>query len=448
MYKVNEIIKDVLIEELSYEGYGVFRGDKSSNQVLFVDNALPNQKVDVKIYWANKQIAFGEPISQTIIKENLNNDYNEALYKSMAAPLLPYTYEEQLKFKFDILNNLVKRNLPEEVVVENIVASKKETHYRNKITLQVEKTNNKYIFGFYKKRTHKLIEQPELTLANEEMCKAFESFKKFINNNKINLNINKVTFRYSQAVDKIQIIFDLNNQDESASNKIKDIFNWIDNLENIVICFKEKILVVLDRNNKLNKNWLEYKLRDKKFIVSWDSFFQVNDFATEDLYDLVKKEIKDQRNIIDAYSGVGSIGIYIGNDNSKIYLIETNKNASINACKNIEINNLDKNKVFSINAKTEDILRNAEIAKQHGINVNKIDTIIFDPPRSGIEGNTLNTVIEANIKKIIYVSCNPHTLVRDLKILSNNGYKIKKITPVDMFPQTAHVEAVAVIYKD
>ena len=191
-------------------------------------------------------------------------------------------------------------------------------------------------------------------------------------------------------------------------------------------------------NNQLvsKKEYIKEKLFDKYFYVSNHSFFQVNTYMTEKLYELVINKIKNEhyKNALDLYCGTGTIGILISDYVDKVTGIEEVKDAVEDANRNKELNNVDN--INFICGKVED---NIDSFKD-------IDLVIVDPPRSGLDNKTREQLLKINPIRIIYVSCDPATLMRDLNDLSKN-YNIKEITPVDMFPRTYHCESITVLER-
>lgn len=232
--------------------------------------------------------------------------------------------------------------------------------------------------------------------------------------NKITLHNNSYYKKNSKELIKI-------DECKLVKKEINDYL--VKNKTNVVKCFNNKICVDEGYTN----------LGNYKFRISKDSFFQVNDEMTLKLYDKIKSYCKKSDNVLDLYCGVGSIGIYISDCVNSVLGIEINKNSIKDAIYNKEINNI-KNIDFIC----------SDVSK----NINKINSnlVIVDPPRAGLEGNSIKDILNIDPETIIYVSCDPATLMRDLKILSEY-YEIIEITPFDMFPQTYHVETISLLKK-
>ena len=389
------------IDSLDHNGRGIAH---LSNKVVFVENALEGEIVEINIL-NDKKNYIEANVSRYIQKSNERVEGLCPYYEICGGcDILHMSYKKQLEFKQNKIRNIVDKYLDKNVKVNKIVKSDNQFEYRNKVTFQVK---NK--LGFYKNKTNDIVKIDKCLLASKKINDSIEYL------NKLDLaKINKITCRSTS--NELMIIIDSNNNIDI--NPIKDIANSI--------YIKDKLVHGGPNINSIIGSY--------KYIISPDSFFQINDNICKKLYDKIKEEIKDSKDILDLYCGTGSIGIYI-NENKNVLGIEINESAIKDANKNKEINNL-KNINF--------------ICGDSGKESKKInfkpDTIIVDPPRSGLDTNTINNVLELNPNKIIYVSCDPMTLVRDLKLLSNN-YSINEINPFDMFPNTKHVETITILER-
>ena len=238
-----------------------------------------------------------------------------------------------------------------------------------------------------------------------------------INSNKITENIKNLLFRLREKIEEIKSIYISLNSKKT---------NTVIGEKNIFIYGEESI--------KENLNGIE-------FHISPTSFFQINVKQAKRLYDIAINFFDniDDKYIVDAYSGTGTIGMIMAKKAKKVYAIEIVKSASEDGEKTAKENGIEN--IEFINGSVEKELVNL-------INANKrIDTIIFDPPRKGLEASIIDKVAELNLKEVVYISCNPSTFARDVKLFSEKGYVLKKLQAVDMFPQTSHIETVALLSK-
>ena len=395
------VIYVLKVEALDHNGRGIAR---INNKVIFIENALPNEIVEVCI--TNDKNHYSEGyVSKYIEKSNDRVECACPYYNECGGCNILHTnYVKQLEFKKEKIINIVSKYLDSNIKINNIVNSDNEFEYRNKATFHV---NNK--MGYYKDKTNDIIEVNKCLLLNKKINESIEYL------NKLDLkNIKTITCRTNG--NDLMIILDTTK--DIDIEPIKDIAN--------------SIYV----NNKLvyGNSTITNTIGNYKYVISPDSFFQINDNVCKKLYDKIKEETRNSKNILDLYCGTGTIGIYVS-DNKNVLGIEINESAIKDANINKDINSI-KNIEF--------------ICGDSGKKSTKLDfnpdTIIVDPPRSGLDNTTINNILSMNPQKIIYVSCDPMTLVRDLKTL-NEQYNINEITPFDMFPQTKHVESVCVLER-
>lgn len=397
----------IKIESLDHYGRGITRID---GKIAFIENALPGEIIEVKIDNEKKKHIEGSVLNY-IEKSNKRIDVECPYYNSCGGcNIMHLTYSDQLKFKQEKIENIAKKYLNNNVKINDIVNCDNKLNYRNKVTFQVKES-----IGFYKNNTYDII--------NIENCLISD---KLINNSisylkKLNLKeINKITCRTGS--NELMIIIETKNINLDIS-PIKGIAH------SIYLKIDNKYIHVFG-----NKNIYE-TLDIYKFKISPDSFFQVNINTCLKLYNKIKDYVGNNKNIIDLYCGTGSIGIFVS-ENNKVIGIEINEFATKDATENKKINNIDN----------IDFICGDSGKKLNELNF-KTDIIIVDPPRSGLNKETINNILKFNAKEIIYVSCDPMTLVRDLNIL-NEHYNIKEITPFDMFPNTYHIESITYLTKN
>lgn len=397
----------VKIERLDHQGRGIAKVD---NITTFIPDALVNEIVDIEIVEKKKNYNIGK-VKSYIEK---SNDRIEPICKYFnlcgGCDLMHMSYENQLVFKQDKVKNIIDRYTKIDSSVVKEILHSKELFYRNKVVFKVDKN-----IGFYDKKSYNVVPIDKCLISSKkinEILKIIET---------CNLdNINQIMIRTNE-VDSLVVIYTT-----EISNEI------IDKLKNkcSIIKYDKKYELII------GKGYITDKIGDYEFIISPDSFYQVNRSAVKILYDKVLEYLNPNVNdrILDLYSGTGTIGIYVSKYVRNVLSIEINKSASKDALKNKELNNIS-----NIDFICDDVAN--EIDK-----IKNIDSIIVDPPRSGLDNKTIEYLKKIKSKKIIYVSCDPMTLARDLDNLSE-VYNVVEITPVDMFPNTSHVECVAALYR-
>ena len=364
---------EVTIIDYDHQGRGMAR---INDKICFIPNTMIDEVVKINIVRDKKKFMEGEVVEY--IKTNPKRIDNICPYYKTCGgcDLLHLPYDEQLKYKQNKVKNIIDRYVKEDIKINDIEYDK-QFNYRNKVTLQVE--NNK--FGFYSKKS------------------------------------NDIT-----PITKCLLLDD----------KLNEYIKTIDNTKEKIVLRTNGIDVLDNYNDRITKT-----IGNKKYLVSLESFFQVNDNVTYKMYEKVKEYVNSSNNdvILDLYCGTGTIGIYLSDNCKEVLGIEINKQAIKDADKNKELNNLS-----NITFIADDV---AKVINKVNI---KPSIIVVDPPRAGLDEKTLKEIIKMNPNRLVYVSCDPMTLARDLNILKYY-FDIKEITPFDMFPNTYHVENVVLMTR-
>lgn len=395
----------VEIERLNHTGDGVGR---INNKIVFVKKALPKDVVEIKDIHEYKNYSIAN-VDKYIIKSSDRIEVKCKYYQECGGcHLMGLGYSKQLEYKKEKVRDILKKYAGVLMDFE-IVPSPLVNFYRNKVSLHVK--DNK--LGFYQNNTNNLSQIDMCCLVNENINKIIP----IIQNNIDLSKIEKVIIKYYQN-DLMTIFIGSADADE-----IKEVLK--DMVASIYI--NEKLIY--------GKSALTEKLGRYLYEVSPLSFFQVNHLQTINLYNKVREYLGDNHNcILDLYCGSASIGIYVSDCSKKIIGIEKNPSSIRDAKRNIEINKLTNIEVIE-----GDVGSVLQVGKE-------IDAIIVDPPRSGLDKRTKSTLLEIGSPKIVYVSCDPITLARDLNDLSVL-YDVKELTSFDMFPETYHVECVSLLQK-
>ncbi len=398
------------IVDLDYQGRGIARID---NVVTFISGALVDELVEFEI--VKKSKSFNEGRINLIIEENKNRVIPKCPYygKCGGCDLMHMNYESQLKFKEKRVKDTIYKFTKLDVLIKPIIKSNEIYNYRNKITFHV--SNNK--IGYYEKNSNDFIPINNCLLCDNEINALISKIET------INLtNVSKVIIRISKYNKEKMIILET-TKDIDVSSLSDDCIVYL-NINNKYIC-------------KSNNKKIIEKMGDLKFNISPSAFFQVNTFEAIKLYDKVKEyaALKGKEKVLDLYCGTGTIGLYLAEQAEKVYGIEINEEAIKDANENKKLNNIKNAEFYSLNA-------NQFLNKIK----EKIDVLILDPPRSGLDKKTIDSILKLNPQKIIYVSCDVATLARDLDILKE-FYNIKEATPVDMFPNTYHCESVCILER-
>lgn len=385
----------VKIDKLSHDFRGI---TKVNDKVTFVEGALPTETVDIRIIKEKKNYNDAKIISY--IEESSDRvNYQCPFYDKCGACDIGYIdYNKGIEYKKNNYIDIMKRYANIDINPDIVLLDR--FGYRNKITLRVDN-----------KGKISLLESKSNTKVNIDKCLIVnESINSIINTlSSVNINgINKVIIR---GKEDIMVILDGNIDKNYIINLLKDKVSSII-LNNEVIYGSDYIIIKAN-----NLNYAIYPL----------SFFQVNTKMMIKLYDKVKEYAGRGSRLLDLYCGAGTIGIYLNDNFNYIDGFEINKDAVKGANLNKEINNINN--------------ANFVCKSASDINIKDYDVVVVDPPRSGLDKNAINNLLSSGTNKIVYVSCSPITLARDINILKSK-YEIKDITLFDMFPNTKHLESV------
>ncbi|MBP2015856.1 23S rRNA (uracil(1939)-C(5))-methyltransferase RlmD [Anaerococcus degeneri] len=411
--------QDIYIRDILIDGRGV---GETPDKVAFIEGAVYGEVCDIEIIEEKKNFYNAKKIKtikESPVKTQAPCPY---FYECGACTIMDIKYDQQLQIKKNLILQALGKSTSYKLDDIEIIPSK-ELRYRNKIRLQVEKDGR---LAYNKSYSNDLVYIKDCLLAREEISEnltKIEAITKDISEN-FPGSIKEITIR-SNSKD-LMLNLDLENNKEPISY-IKEKYKNSNFFINIV--GKENI-------NISGKDHLEYKIFDKTFRISANDFYQVNDSQIENLYGEAKKLLGRGKKVLDLYCGSATSSIAINDD--RLVGVEINKNAIQDAKINAEINDLKDFKFIAKNAKYID---------EKFIKKEKIDTLIVDPPRAGLDKDLIKSIGKSGLKEIIYISCNPQTLARDINRFEKQGYKLEKIKAVDMFPQTMHVETVVLMTR-
>lgn len=397
---------EVKIERLDHQGRGIA---KINGITTFIPNALVDEIVDVEVIEQKKKFNIGKVTKYITLSPERIEPICPYYKNCGGCDLMHMSYQNQLKFKQDKVINIMERYASiDSNKIKDILYSS-EYYYRNKVTFQVKEK-----IGFYDKKSYDII--------SVEHC--------YISSHKINELLSILNTCDLKGI--LQIMIRTNEKEVIVVITAKKIS------QEIISKLKDKCSIIqYDGSYQLisGHDYLIDSIGDYQFMISPASFYQVNKNTVKLLYDEVLEYLKPNKNevVLDLYSGTGTIGIYVSKFVKKVISVEINKYAVKDAFQNKELNN-----IHNIEFICNDVANVIEQLKQ------KIDAVIVDPPRSGLDDKTIQHLKEIQSNKMVYVSCDPITLARDLEKLSDL-YEVKEITPVDMFPNTYHVECVVAL---
>ncbi len=448
--KNKEYVLDIISQ--GYEGEGIA---KIGSYPIFIEGALKNEKVKVKIVKTKKTYAYGKLLE--IIDESPEREIPVCgIYEKCGGCRLQHaSYKAQIDFKEERVKDCITKigKLDENIVLKPI-GMENPFRYRNKVQLPIGLVNGELKIGFYAPRSHDIIDMKTCHIQDEIGDKVVELTKKWMK--KYNITPATVDGRYNPKgiMRHIMIrkgfktgevmIVPVTNSTELPYKKefIELMTNNIEGITSIVQNINDKetnVILGMKSRTIWGRDTITDYIGDFRFNISPLSFFQVNPTQTEVLYSkaLEFAGLTGDETVFDAYCGTGTITLFLSQKAKKVYGVEIVPQAIDDAWKNAEANNVDNVEFFV--GEAEEVIPDL-ITK--GI---KADVVVVDPPRKGCEKALLEAITSINPKRIVYVSCDPSTLARDLNILDGLGYKTEKVQPVDMFPQTAHVETVVLM---
>ncbi|ALB29467.1 23S rRNA (uracil(1939)-C(5))-methyltransferase RlmD [Companilactobacillus heilongjiangensis] len=439
--KNQEIELDIL--DLSYEGKGVAKVDDFT---LFVDNALPGEKVKAVITRVNKNFGFAKTLDVLVESPDRVHDIDAVYAQTGIAPLSHLKYDKQLEFKHNqVVTDFDKIGL-KDVTVNDTLGMESPFNYRNKAQVPVRQVNGKLTTGFYRRRSHDLVPMENFLIQDPkidaEIIRVRDILRKYnvrgFDEQNQKGQIKTIMVRRAYFTGEMMVVLVSRTPDIShykditkeimANPEIKSVFLNINSKNTNVILGQKMTLLG-------GKKYIDDEILGHKYRISPKSFYQVNPVQTQNLYKLAidKAELTGKENVVDAYSGIGTIGLSLANKAKHVTGIEIIEDAVKDADQNAKLNNIT-NADFIV-GKTEDVLN--DWAK----NEVSVDVLMVDPPRKGLANSLIDSLKNIKPKRIVYISCNPATLARDLELLSDT-YEIGDVTPVDMFPMTNHIECV------
>ncbi len=395
------------IEILKLDHFG--RGIGYINQkVVFVENALPNEVVEVDIVEEKKQYCIGKVKKYIETSEKRMKPFCTYYNCCGGCKLEHMSYVNSVQFKKEKIQNIfdqAKITLPEIQVLLN----EHPKNYRNKLSLHI--VNQKY--GFFEEKSHRFIEIKSCFLAQP----AINQFLKQVF--KLNVKNGSMIIRTNY------------NEELLIHLKTKDPVTF--HPEDFVDC---KIVgVILNKKTIYGDHFFYERVNGYLFKVSYDAFFQINPYITAKLFSTIEEKLLSNGRVLDLYSGVGTLGIIASKKAEMVYSVEIIKNAVLDNIENKKLNQKENIQVFL--GKAEEVLKKIKI---------DFDTILIDPPRKGLDKSSLPILLNSHAKQIIYISCDPMTLVRDIKFLKQK-YTIEEYYLLDMFSYTYHVESICILKR-
>ena len=420
----NQIVRCKCID-MSVDGQGICKAD---GLVIFVKGMILDEEADVKIISDKKNMAFA--IIDKMIKPSKYRIESKCpiSYKCGGCDYRYIDYHYQLKLKKDVLVNTFKQGY----IINDIIEDDDPYYYRNKVQIPVREQK----MGFYRKFSNDIVEFDDCLIESKIANEIIRDLKSLLIDLKIDKYFRHILIKHAQKTDEVMIGFIVNDFNFPNLSKVTDfLVNKYTNIKSIVLNLNNKETnVILGDKEKLiyGRDYIYDEYDGIRVKLSLKSFYQVNYKQMLKLYSKIKEfaRLKDSDEVLDLYSGIGTITLYLARFVKHITGVEIVEAAVLNAKDNAKMNGID-NADFIL----------ADASKGMDEYIKDKNVVVVDPPRKGISKELIDSFIKNKIERIVYVSCNPATLARDLELLEDY-YTIGEIQPVDMFPFTTHVECV------
>ena len=453
VFKCGDVL-EVVAQKLVYEGDALVKID---GYPIFIEGACPKDKLKIRITKANKNYA--NAVIEEIVEPSAHRTKPFCPIHNVCGgcgwQYIEYNF--QLEQKRNIVEKTIKKFTGEEIEVKPVLASPEIRSFRSKVQYPVSQTkvSKRLLAGYYKKGSHELV--------NIKFCpiqpKIIDKITEFIRQNAQEIGISgyneklhkgelrHIVYRMSKSENECIVIFvvndtKLNDKFRKLAKKVMAEFAHVKGCLINYNTLRGNLIMTGDTRKIQGENHIIEKIDDKIYKVSANSFFQVNIGSAKNIFDYVKNIIASNypnARILDAYSGVSSFGIWLSDIAKEVVSVEEAPSATKDAAENVILNNITNLTALNGDAKKifEELITKDE----------KFDVTVLDPPRKGCEKESLDFAIKLSEKAIIYVSCNPTTLARDLKYLHENGFKTQYIQPVDMFCHSYHIESIAYLKR-
>ncbi|PHV72388.1 23S rRNA (uracil(1939)-C(5))-methyltransferase RlmD [Sporanaerobium hydrogeniformans] len=436
------------IQDMGSEGEGI---GKVQDFTLFVPHTVAGDEVEVLVLKTKKSYGYGKLLRILTPSPLRSEPLCQVAHQCGGCQLQHLQYKEQLKWKTQKVKEVLRRiGGLADCQVEDTLGMEKPFHYRNKVQYPIRREGETLKIGFFAKGSHRVVASEVCHIQDKRAQHIVEKVRDYLEEEQVPIYneethqglVRHLLIKTAYHTPDIMVCLVINGENLKQAEKLVGKLRTIPGVASILLNHhKEKSNVILGAHTTVlyGTDTIIDKIGDLQFKISPLSFFQVNPMQTEVLYQKVLEfaDLTGEETIWDAYCGIGTISLFLAKKAKHVYGVEIVPEAIEMAKENARLNGLTNVTFFT--GKAEEIIPNAY---KQGI---VADTIVVDPPRKGCDSHLLATLIDMSPNKIVYVSCDPATLARDLKYLTNQGYQVDKVQPVDMFPQTVHCEVVTLL---
>ncbi|OGS37366.1 MAG: 23S rRNA (uracil-5-)-methyltransferase RumA [Elusimicrobia bacterium RIFOXYB2_FULL_49_7] len=444
--RTNETVH-VKILRMGYNGEGV---GSLNGKTLFVPGALPDEEVKVRITFSKQNYCKGQLQEILIRSPNRVNPICPIFGQCGGCQLMHLKYDAQLEFKRQqVVSSFQKIGKLQKVAIAPCLPSPKELGYRNKIEVPFRELSGKPGFGFFEFESHRIVPFERCHIHTDAGDKIFSHVKKIIldcgvrayNEDIHNRSLRHILIKTAVHNKEALVVlvtngFEIKRIDQITS-RIMKCHPWVKGVVQNINQERTNVILGKKFHTLAGRPFIEEKIGGLKFIITPSSFFQINPFQVETLIQTALKAaaLTGNERVMDAYCGVGLFSLFLARQASEVIGVEWVHEAVKNGARNADVNH-----ITNVNF-------HCGRAERTTTNFKNFDTVLLDPPRAGCDPAFLAQLVRIKPKRIVYVSCNPATLARDLADLCHNQYKVVSVQPLDMFPQTAHVETVVTLKR-
>lgn len=438
----------IQIIDIGTSGEGV---GKIEDFIVFVPGTLPGDTIEVRLLKVKKSYGYGKMIKLVIPSPIRTNPKCSIANQCGGCQLQHMNYYAQLEWKTKKVRETLKRiGKLEDVLVSETLGMQHPYLYRNKAQYPIRMVDGEIQIGFYAQNSHRIVPMEKCEIQQPIHDQIRESVKQFLKEYKISIYneekhkglVRHLLIKTGYHTKEVMVVLVINGKEIPHQEAFVKMLRSIPEITSIMLNHhKEKTNVILGRECTLlwGKPYLVDKIKDLSFQIAPLSFFQVNPIQTERLYEIALNfaALTGKEIVWDAYCGIGSISLFLAKKAKHVYGVEIVPEAIENARENAKRNGMTNTSFYV--GKAEEVIPNCY---KEGI---KADVMVVDPPRKGCDQKLLETLVQMAPKRIVYVSCDVATLARDLHYLTQEGYKVDRVQPVDMFPMTTHVETVVLM---
>lgn len=443
---------NVFVEDLTHDGSGVAKVD---GYPLFIPGVLPGEEAEIQVMKTMKKYGFAKLIKVTKESPDRVEPPCHVFWECGGCQLQHLSYEAQLVQKQKTVRNAMQRigKLPD-VLVHPVKGMDDPWRYRNKSQIPFNERDGEVVSGFYRSGSHHIVDTDVCIIQGEEADELMSTLKHELHDMGIEAYderthrgmLRHLIVRKARATGELMVVLVTRSkkfpQKDAVMELIKRVVPNVTSIMQNVNSQKTNVIFGDETILLHGKSFIVDSIGDIDFEISARSFYQVNSEQTKVLYDqaLEYAQLTGNETVIDAYCGIGSISLFLAQKAKEVYGVEIVPQAIEDAKRNAELNGID-NAFFEAGPAEEVIPKWYADGK-------RFDVLVVDPPRKGCDEKLLETILEYKPKRVVYVSCNPATLARDLRILEDGGYRTQEVQPVDMFGHSSHVEVVTWLELD